>query len=578
MATYNEWNKAIAEYFVSGLPSGATVYLSVDETALMDIGARFEQSGISYVDWVEDFMAAVRSKCVIGAEVKLPSGSDYQSDQIPGCVAFLAAMVLAAHYMIGEETEDVIISQINYFTRLRQVLGLPPEEGGRPDGLQQTGIEENLWQIWNQWLIGNGWLPSAERGHAIPNRYINYPLSQALLRDSDKRTMELHFREKEQSGELGRVWDRDTVGTWTRKQPFGAKHLSELLQEADFRQYDVITDAIYDVYLSIDWDQEMEIESGIRSIGQRRLTVSAELYREEDFVTENIDYYLYPRQLRQFRGGTLEVIRNGRAYPLSVDRKGWFQPLWPEDPAGGVSYEVRGHQQVKALVLSERDFWILVPDPEDETSGIFAGWKHPGLGETFLLLCREAYTRQMESFKERELLNWDCQFPVDEEEEWIEYRGCQIVSPNWDGVIPEHQDLYDVLKPNVSTATISLKGGLRVPSQGGWLEGYVPEMTIMAFDDSVQLKLLDASSQDTPIRNQIVNTNETVILPPLPPGDYLLQAYGSAGLAARRNFRIIPWDTLACVQPEQPFSVDVEMFKLQGAIIEVSEVEEQEDS
>ena len=37
MATYDEWNNAIAEYFVNGLPSGATVYLSVDEEALMDI-------------------------------------------------------------------------------------------------------------------------------------------------------------------------------------------------------------------------------------------------------------------------------------------------------------------------------------------------------------------------------------------------------------------------------------------------------------------------------------------------------------------------------------------------------------
>ena len=569
MATYEEWNKAIAEYFVSGLSSGATVYLSVDEAALMDIGVRFEQSGISYVDWVEDFMAAVRSKCVIDAEVKLPSELRYQSDQVPNCVAFLAAMVLAAHRMIKEDIRA--IAENDYFKRLREVLGLPIEDGGRPEGLLPAGIEENLWRIWDRWLIGNSWLPSAERGQH-GRKFINYPLSQALLRESDKRTIELRFREKKQSGEL-RVWDRDAVSTWTRQQPFGAKYLSELLQENDFRRYDVITDAIYDVYLSIDWDQEMGTESDVRSIGQRRLTVASELYRVEDFVTGNIDYYLYPRQLRQFAGGTLEVIRNGQAYLLSEDRKGWFQPLWPEDPSGGVSYDVRGHQQVKALVLSERDFWILVPDPEDETSRIFAGWKHPGLGETFLLLCREAYTHQMESFKERGLLNWDHKFPIDEEEAWIEYRGCQIVSPNWDGVIPEYQGLYDALKPSVSSATISLKGGLRVPSQAGWLEGYVPEMTIMAFDDSVQLKLLDASSQDTPIRNQIVNTNEPVILPPLPPGDYLLQAYGSAGLVARRNFRIIPWDTLACVQPEQPFSVDVEMFRLQGAIIEVSELE-----
>ena len=574
MATYDEWNKAIAEYFVSGLPSGATVYLSVDEAALMDIGARFEQWTTNEVNWVEDFCEAVRSKYVDGGEVKLPSESRYQSDQVPNCVVFLAAMVLAAHHMIKEDIKA--IAENDYFKRLREVLGLPIEDGGRPEGLLPAGIEENLWRIWDRWLIGNGWLPSAERGQ-YGRKFINYPLSQALLRESDKRAIELRFREKKQLGEL-RVWDRDAVGTWTRKQLFGAKHLSELLQEDDFRRYDVITDAIYDVYLSIDWDQEMGTESGVRSIGQRRLIVVSELYRVEDFVAGNIDYYVYPRQLRQFAGGTLAVIQNGQAHPLREDRKGWFQPLWPEDPAGGVSYEVRGHQQVKALVLSERDFWILVPDPEDETSGIFAGWKHPGLGETFLLLCRETYTHQMESFKERGLLNWDHKFLIDEKDEWIEYRGCQIVSPNWDGVIPEHQGLYDALKPNVSAATISLKGGLRVPSQGGWLEGYVPEMTIMAFDDSVQLKLLDASNQDTPIRNQIVNTNEPVILPPLPPGDYLLQAYGSAGLTARRNFRIIPWDTLACVQPEQPFSVDVKMFKLQGAIVEVSEVEGQEDT
>ena len=574
MATYDQWNNAIAEYCVNGISNGATIYLSVDETALMDIGVRFKQWGTNEVNWVEDFRQAVRYKYVIGDEVKLPIGLDYQSDQVPNCVAFLAAMVLAAHRMIKEDTKA--IAENDYFKRLREVLGLPIKDGGRPEGLLPAGIEENLWQIWNRWLIGNGWLPSAEPGQH-GRKFINYPLSQALLRESDKRTMELRFREKEQSRELGRVWDRDTVGYWTRKQPFGAKHLNELLQEDDFRRYDVITDAIYDVYLSIDWDQEMETELDIRSIGQRRLTVTAELYRLENFVTGNIDYYLYPRQLRQFGGGTLEVIRNGQAHPLSEDRKGWFQPLWPEDPAGGVSYQVRGHQQVKALVLPERDFWILVPDPEDETSGVFASWKHPGLGETFLLLCRESYTHQMESFKERGLLNWDHKFVVDEEKEWIEYRACQIVSPNWDGVIPEYQGLYDALKPSISSATISLKGGLRVPSQAGWLEGYVPEMTIMAFDDSVQLKLLEASSQNTPIRNQIVNTNEPVILPPLPPGDYLLQAYGSAGFAARRNFRIIPWDTLVCRQPEQPFSVDVEMFKLQGAIIEVSEVEGQGD-
>ena len=74
-------------------------------------------------------------------------------------------------------------------------------------------------------------------------------------------------------------------------------------------------------------------------------------------------------------------------------------PLWSVNPAGGMFYEVRGHPQIKELVLPERDFWILVRDPENDTSGIFAGWKPPGIGETFLLLCRKEYKEQMEFFK-----------------------------------------------------------------------------------------------------------------------------------------------------------------------------------
>ena len=568
MATYDEWNKAIAEYFVSGLPSGATVYLSVDEAALMDIGARFEQSEIDHVNWVEDFTEAVRSKCVLGDKVFLPQSSGYQSDQIPRCVAFLAAMVLAAHYMIGEETEDETILQTNFFTRLRQVLGLSDEEGGRPDGLQQTGIEENLWQIWNRWLIGNGWLHSAEHGQTTYSRYINYPLSQALLREADKEVIEFLFRERERVAMLSRVWDRDTVGSWVRKQQFSSKHLRELIQESDFRRYEAITDAIYDLYISIDWDQEMETEPGARSISQRRLT--AHLYREENPITGSIDYHLYPRQLRQFSGGPLEVIHNSQTRLLREERQGWFMPLWPVEPAGGVFYEVRGHPQIKELVLPERDFWILVRDPENDASGIFAGWKPPGLGETFLLLCRKEYAEQMASFKQEDLLEWDHDFPVDDE--WIEYRECMIISPSWDGIIPQHQDLYDALKPSAS-ATISLKGGLRMSNQGGWLEGYAPEIEVTAFDDSVELKILDPSCLSEPIMESIINTNQPISCPILGYGDYLLEVYSSRKLVTRRVLRVLAWDSLECHQPKQPFDVNVGTFILCGATIKMSEVE-----
>lgn len=564
MANYDEWNEAITEYFVSGMPNGATIYLSVDDGALMDISTCFEQSEANPVNWVDDFTTAVRSKCLIGNRVYLESISGYQSKGQPRCVAFLSAMVLAAHRMVAEYTEDEAIAQINYFTRLRQVLGLPDEEGGRPDGLS-IGLEEKLWQLWNWWLIRKGWLPSAESGQSNYDKYINYPLSQALLREGDRESVERLFRESEKSGQLSRVWDRDTVGSWIRGQDLRSRYLKELVQESG--RYEAITDAIYDVYISIDWDKEVDQGQTVgHSIVQRRLT--AGLYRVEDFIMGTVEYLLYPRRPRQLQNKPLEVIQNGHTHLLREERPGWFLPLWCADPAGGVSYEVRGHPQIKELILPERKFWILIRDPENEASGIFAGWGHPGLGETFLLLCRKEYADQMEIFKQEALLKWDHDFPINDD--WVEYRECMILSPSWEGIIPQHQDLYNALRPTVS-ATISLKGGLRVPNQSGYLEGYAPELTIIAFDDSVELKLLDVSRPAEPIMDEIVKTNQPINYPALGSGDYLIEAYNLGKRATRRGFRIAPWDSLDGRQPKEAFSVEVGKFRLQGAIIKTSE-------
>ena len=573
MANYDEWNKAIAEYFVSGMPSGATVYMVVDEKSLMDISAGFEQSETDRVDWIEEFKKAVQSECVIGNTVCLRTISGYQSDGIPRCIAFLAAMILAAHHMIAEETDNEIIAQINYFTRLRQVFDLPDEDGGRPDGLS-VGVEEPLWKNWNVWLIQNSWLPSAERGQSTPYKYINYPLSQALLREADKGALEHLFRHKENSGQLSRAWDRDTLGTWVRRQQFNSRHLTNLTQERDFRRCEAITDAIYDVYISIDWDEDApQFGSSLHRTMPSRLT--AQLYRLEDLFEGNINYHLYPRQPRRITAGFLKIInQDGYVCDLREHRLGWFAPLWSENPAGGVSYQVLGHSQIRELILPERGFWILIRDPEDEMSSDFAGWGTPGLGDTFLLLCKEDYSAQMEFFKDEALIEWDD--VISTIDGWLEYRECMIISASWDGIIPLRQDLYDALKPSASAA-ISLKGGLRVPNQGGWLEGYAPQITIYAFDSSVEFKLRDASDHDNTITEEVVNTNHPISSSSLVSGDYLLEAYSFGRLAARRALRILPWDSLDCRKAELPFSVDVKTFTLQGTIIKPNATEHNEE-
>lgn len=575
MASYEQWGTAIAEHFVAGMSKGASVYLSVDEETILAIGNQFERLQANQVDWIEDFTKAVQSQCIIGSRVHLERISGYQSDGIPRCVAFLAAMVLAAHRMFREETDSETIAASAYFIRLCELLGITEGVGQRPDGLP-TGIEEKLWQSWNGWLIRNGWLPSAGRGQGTYDKFINYPLSQALLRDADKEFLERLFREKEKTRSLSRVWGQDTVGSWLRSQIklVNPRYLRELIQESDFKRREAITDAIYDVYSSIDWDEDIP-PSGTSGRPSALGRLNAQLYRVEDFITGKIDYHLYPRQPRKFGAGALEVIQNdGRTCELREERPGWFMPLWAEDLAGGACYEVIGNSQIKELILPERNFWILVRDPENEASGVFAGWGHPGLGETFLLLCRQEYTEQLEIFKQEALLKWNQDFRINDE--WIEYRECMIISPSWEGIIPEHQDLYDALRPVVS-ATISLQGGLRAPNQSGWLEGFPPAITVFAFDHTVELRLLDVSCPDEPIMIDIVNSNEPVnhpTLATLDPGDYLLEAYCLEKPSPPRTLQILSWNSLNFRQPERHFDVNVGTFSLCGAIIKMQRFED----
>ncbi|MHC5828033.1 MAG: hypothetical protein ACYT04_72120, partial [Nostoc sp.] len=131
-------------------------------------------------------------------------------DGLPQGVAFLGAMVLAANEMVDEEE----ISEENYFKRLKAVLGLPTSENGRPPGMKfgKQG-EEPLWEDWNLWLMINGFMPSAHRGCG-GRIYINYSISQSLVRRTDKNRLVQLFNEKQWTAQ----WDAMTLFAGVRRE------------------------------------------------------------------------------------------------------------------------------------------------------------------------------------------------------------------------------------------------------------------------------------------------------------------------------------------------------------------------
>lgn len=253
---YDEWNQALISYFLDGTSLGTKIYLSVDSDLLESI---------------DDFSQAVIDKVVRGESVNLTCLRGKDQRGFPKGVGFLVLTILAAHQMADQEE----ISERNYFRRLRGLLGLSGE--GRPQGMKTAKeAEEPLWKEWNIWLLRKGFQPSAEIGSG-PHKYINYPISQCLLRETDKDRLQRLFTEKQWRS----TWDDQTLFTQVRCQKSTlTQHLQTLIE--DRRRYEAVAEAIHNVFEQ--W-QAADCPFDTGSINRQRSlnrNLFAGIYRTED--------------------------------------------------------------------------------------------------------------------------------------------------------------------------------------------------------------------------------------------------------------------------------------------------------
>ena len=184
-----------------------------------------------------------------------------------------------------------------YLEHLRAIFHIPRQTGDkdRPWGLADYQ-EEHVWQLWNQWLSRQGKKITAQPSRR-KYRYINYPLSQTLLRDGDCNWLARRFWEEVRHGSLSRTYDSEMLFGWMQahRSKFPRSRLWQVLDHPEQQlRYEATLAAIFDVYSSVDWDAEMvEDESGHAEHPVRWLT--AGLYREEDPFTGDVTYSIYMR-------------------------------------------------------------------------------------------------------------------------------------------------------------------------------------------------------------------------------------------------------------------------------------------
>lgn len=569
---YGQWNRAITDYFTAGLSSGDQVYLSVDEDVLEEIGAGSTEIPEGE-GWTPDFLNAVRTDCVSGEEVSLAAHHFAISDGAPGCVAFLAAMVLAATYMAEEVSAQTVAAEHNYFTRLREVLGLSLEERGRPRGFPAR-TQETLWWLWKRFLVERTFVPTAERGSSVASRYIQYPISQALLRHGDMARLDQIFRQERQSHHLPDYCDLTTMSRWFRRYLFSSHHLRELARETDLRRSHAAVEALLELYntTGIGQPTTRQVADGQRVVVRRLL---AGWYRVEDLLTGEVKYLLYPRQPRRGLTQDLEIESRSGWLKLSEERPGRFSPLWEEPLTGGTHYRLRGDKRWSDVVVPEARFRIFVPDPDDPSSNVLADWRPPGIEETFLFACKAEYIDELGILREKKIIEWaDEPIPLHNGNEgWFELRECMVLARQWDAATPAGEDLVEALRPKVS-ATISFTGGLRAPVRYRWvwLRDYAGIISVAAFEEYVRLRVTNVTYPDEPVFDEVVRSGSLVALSEvviLSIGHYLTEALINGRSVDQKTFEIVDWEDLRPKKTDMPLLVTrLGNITICGALIE----------
>ncbi len=536
MNTYTQWNKLIADY-VTDVFNGTPVYLSLDNADIETIGHSNTHRAPVGSNWAEDFRAAVRQQVVnLNGALDLEGIRGLDQNRIPWCLGYLVATVLAANRM--KESEDADAS--NYFTRLREVLNLPTDAGGRPKGMA-AGAEESLWQEWGRWLRRQGFQPTARAGEGT-KKYIQYPISQALLRDHDRNRLYRLFESKQ----WNTPWDPDTLVSFVRAESSKLpSHLRKLLSERGSR-YQPTIEAIHQTYL--DWLTYGSEERVKRAIPY----LYAELYREEDPISEEINYYLRSRKSRATSDQSLSVEIGRDSHQIRSDQTGLFYPVIPisfsEITTGG-QYTIKGSHTLKQLILPQKDFWILV---FSDSEGSQISGRTPELGELFMLLCRRELEKDLELLEQEQLIKWKSMDPILEEgrSEWLEIQQCMVVSADWKGVHPQSKALRDALIPR-QKLSIHLSGGLKDPNESGWLLGYEPELKIVSFSSSAMIKVTYLEKSNSSLQDKLIyysaktKTQEPFKIKWEGAGDYLIEtSLEDQESIAEKMIKIIDWKDL----------------------------------
>lgn len=460
---YLAWNTAICERYYPEGAQGRPAYLALDDDELLAIGAEL---GLSAEEAAGGFVSAIkREEPPMGGFwtpfiVAKRQWSDSGPKGYPPYVAALGLCVLAASRMARDERAGIAPNA--YYPHLNQLIGRPVDSG-RPPGFD---VLSALWEDLEEWLERDC---HGERGRSTIRthrhfRHIGWPLSQCLLRASDRHRLPDFFR----SAGLEPHLEIEHAQLWTLFKAWvhPGCGLTDQAVQTITGAGDQLAEAIVEIVAREleSWDGELR-----DALGRRRGEIA--LLLEKWAGGQRIMARLVPRRPADFPTGPFND-RHGHATELTAAGEGWYRPLDAE-PSDSIMRE--------GLTLTRDEFSVAYdPSPvipfRSELEPV-SGWvsaRRATAVEEHLLLVHRSVVEEVAAFLGRHAQpSWrrlpqpEGNLPVG----WFVIDRVFLTSSP-ESISPELKRLA----PRLDTAT-HFEGGLPL-TQGVYLTGGEPDLWV----------------------------------------------------------------------------------------------------
>lgn len=453
---YLRWNRALTEHCLLD-PSGGSgpAYLSITPRILSAALEAEEGELLSPEDAALDFAAVVSNAYQTGVLTepeRLWALAGMGPDGTPNSVAFLALSVLAAYQMHTDEEAGPNA----YYPRLASLLGCELSRG-HPRGFDPRDFGD-LWDLLSSWVYRRGGCALALPGpHPGLRRYIAYPLGHVPLRQLDIEKLPDFF---EWAGlEPGSKADPEFLGGALRRWSSARGFISRAGQTAISDERRPAVEAQLSSELEA-WDG-----SWIDGLGRRIAAVHVLL----DFRRRQPQLFFLPRRPPPF-----PAIFDDGSHVFEAGEQGWYDrvAMMPDDgPELESGFQWTSSSPRGPVSLHRPPSAAIALRPAPDFTGYLSQRSLP-LGIESAVLCTaplEAATAEFLSA--------------------VTSRRCQAmdhpsVPEGWrlfSGIVPSNReppppDLETLAVE--ATATVVLRGGLRIGRRAAWLEGAPPTILV----------------------------------------------------------------------------------------------------